>query len=164
MLRVKLAPFTREAGVSGVALTGLAISVFSLLALMSPDVLGDQPMPFALYMAYYYTLRNIVPVIGGAYGVDAGIYMVIMLCSFAILNRKVGATINLLQTVRLAAAMVLVFEVSLFFVAPVWRDVFVIAAQIGTPFQWFTNDDLMFVSVSFLVLTQLVLIKSTRTR
>ncbi len=55
--------------------------------------------------------------------------------------------------------MAFVFEISLFFAAPQWRDVFVVIAQIGTPFQWFTNDDLLITSWCCLLLCQAILLK-----
>ena len=164
MSKVKFAPLTRETAVGGVALSGFLISAFSLLALMSPDVFVDSPLPFTLYLTYYYTLRSLVPVIGGAYGVDAGIYFALLLISFGILRRKQGTRESLLQTAWLGALVVLVFEVSLYLVAPQWRDVFVIYAQIGTPLQWFTNDDLLVASALSLGLAQLMLSKSKRNR
>jgi hypothetical protein len=153
-LSLKFAPVTREIVLDGLVLCVLVVSTFSVLALTTVDIFGDSNLAHLVYLAYYSTVNKIVPPIGSAFGVNEGLYMIQGLGCFAYLNRRAGLISDAIETFRIGTLFVVAFEAALHLVDPEWRNMFVVTAQIGTPLQWFTNDDLLACAIAAFVTFQ----------
>jgi len=144
----------KKIALDALALTALSVASFGFFSLAIVNVFSDSSVSRVVFSAYYQTLGNLFPSIDGAYGLNASIFLAMMLVSFAILFRSKSPKLIAFNMLRLSSCVILLFEMGLHLAAPEWRDVFVIAAQVGTPLQWFTNDELLFVAAMTLVTLQ----------
>lgn len=141
----------------------LAFSLFGFVGNVMLDYnWGTNPITNSFALIYSMTLRQLFPFPIGYYGAGAGIYLGLFLLSFLMLNRGTPLRRNLLETVRMASVVVILFELGLYYFVPYFMDVWVIAAFIGTPLQGFTNWDLLAFSIGTLGLTQSILLASRR--
>ncbi len=140
---------------------GIALMTFSLFGFLGNVMLdynwGTNFITNSFAVAYSVTLRQIIPFPNGYYGVGAGIYFGLFLFSFLVLNRKEPWKANVLETIRLASAIIALFEIGLYYFVPYFMDKWIIDAFRDTPLQSFTNNDLLAVSVGLLVVSQLLL-------
>lgn len=118
---------------------------------------GPTPVVGSIAVFYWVTLRWMVPFPIGYWGVGAVVYFVVFLFSFAILNRKEQLTWNLMETVRLASIILILFELGVFYFVPGFMDKWVVQALHDTPLGSFTNWDLLAVALTSTVASHLVL-------
>lgn len=137
------------------------LMVFSLFGFLGNVMLdynwGTNPITNSIAMLYAATLRQIIPLPLGYYGVGAGIYLGLFLLSFLLLNRREPLRVNVLETIRLTSATVILFELGLYYFVPYFMDKWVVEAFRNTPLQSFTNIDLLALAIGVLVSTQLLI-------
>jgi len=137
------------------------VMIFSLFGFLGNVMLdynwGTNPITNAFANTYTLTLRQLVPFPIGYYGIGAAIYLGLFLLSFIILNRRASLVSNLLETIRVASAVVIFFELGLYYFVPYWMDYWVIGAFSEGPLQYFTNWDLLGIGIACLALSQALL-------
>jgi len=154
LMSVRFAPLNRKIVLDGVALSVFCFSSFGFLALALVNVFDHSGIAYSVYLVYSHTLGSLIPPLGGAFGLNAGLFLTLILASFAIMRRHTPSSNLLPKVVGLGAGVIFFFELCLHLAAPQWRNVYVVAAQVGTPLQWFTNDELLAVSAMVLVVLQ----------
>ena len=132
----------------------LIVSLFGLIGNVMIDYNWGTGIPSYIATGYALTLGRVVPLMLGFYGVGAGIYFLFFLLSFFILNRSEPRGQNLTQTIGVAGAIIVLFELGLWYFVPYFMDKWVIAAVAGTPLAAFTNWDLLGLGATLLVMTQ----------
>ena len=121
---------------------------------------GGNLVTNSIAVAYWMTLRWMIPFPLNYWGLVAVVYFALFLLSFAILNRKERPTRNLLDTVRLASIILILFELGVFYFVPGFMDKWVIQAVDDTSLAAFTNWDLLFMALAFGAISHLYLTKS----
>jgi hypothetical protein len=143
----------------------VALMVFSLYGFLGNVMLdynwGTNPITNSFAIIYSSTLREVIPFPYGYYGIGAGIYFGLFLFSFSILNHGKPRRVSLLETISLASAIVVLFELGLWYFVPDFMNVWVIDAVRDTPLRYFTNVDLLALSVAVFISSQ-VLVHQTR--
>jgi hypothetical protein len=120
-----------------------ATSLFGFLGNIMTDYnWGTNFLTNSFALIYAQTLERLTPFAPGASGIAAFGYFGLFLSSFALLNRSKPARVNLLETARLGALVVILFEVALYYFVPYFMDKWVMQVLYGTPLQDFTNLDL----------------------
>jgi hypothetical protein len=79
------------------------------------------------------------------------------LVSFLLLNRGEPLRVIALETTRLASAVVVLFELGLYYFVPYFMDKWVIDAFRNTPLQSFSNIDLLVAGAGLLLVSQVLL-------
>ncbi len=140
------------------AVSLMLVSLFGFLGNVMIDYnWGTNPVSNSIAIAYWMTLRWMVPFPLNYWGVGAVVYFALFLFSFAILNRKEVPTWNMFETVRLGSMILVLFELGVFWSVPGYMDKWVINAVRYTPLSYFTNWDLLGASVGSLTLSDLLL-------
>ena len=151
---------------SWVDAASIVLMAFSLFGFMGNVMLdynwGTNPITNSFAIIYSDTLRRIIPFPTGYYGVGAGVYFGLFLLSFLILNRREPLAENALETLRLASAVVILFELGLYYFVPYFMDVWVIDAFRNSPLRYFTNWDLLALALVLFALSY-VLLRHMRT-
>jgi len=144
---------------SDVAVTALmAFALYGFLGNVMLDYnWGTNVVTNSFALIYSATLRRLPLFPIGWYGAGAAVYFGIFLLSFFILNRKTPASQNVLETVRMAAGTVVLFEVGLYLFVPYFMDYWVIDAVKNTALRSFTNTDLLLSALGLLAASQAVL-------
>ena len=139
----------------------LALLVFFLFGFLGNVMLdynwGTNPVTNSFALAYTATLRKLIPFPVGYYGVGAAMYLLLLLVSFYVLNRREPSRKNFLETLSLAGMIVVVFELGLGYFVPYFMDKWVIDAVRNTPLQALTNWDLLTIGAGLIVVSQLLL-------
>lgn len=139
----------------------VALMAFSLYGFLGNVMLdynwGTNLVTNSFAIIYSSTLRQVIPFPYGYYGVGACIYFALFLLSFLILNRREPWRANVAETIRLASAVIILFELGLYYFVPYFMNVWVIDAARDTPLHYFTNTDLLVLSFIVLLLSQLLL-------
>ena len=135
---------------------GATISLYGYLSLNfmnfgSLPVIGSLDATFG--WIYLHSFNLLVSYEAWNYGLFAGIFLGAFLICFMVLNRHLKPLENLRNTVALTSAIVLLTEIGIYLSQPWFLNVYVISAQAGTTFSWFTNLDLMVVASMCLALT-----------
>ena len=130
-----------------------AFSMFGLLALIFSNGLPDNLLSRGFHGLYFGVLGFNYR---GYYGVQAAEWLVIMLFSFATIDRHAGPTNTLMHTLLFASALGTLYETGLLLIMPGFSSEWVMQWQHGTSLQWFSNLDLLMLSMA--VLTVLVAI------
>lgn len=156
---LRLVPFQDK--VNLVALSVMFVSLFGFLGNVMIDYnWGTNFVTNAIAVTYWMTLRWIIPFPLNYWGLGAVVYFVLFLGSFATINRSERPARNLTETVRLAAAILVLFEAGVWYFVPEFMDKWIINAVRNTPLGQFTNWDLMAASLVLLTVSQAVLLKS----
>lgn len=135
----------------------MAISLFGFLGNVMIDYnWGTNFIVGSIAIFYWMTLRWMIPFPVNYWGLGAVMYFVLFLLSFAVLNRKQPLLRNVLETVRLASGILILFEVGVFYFVPGFMDKWVINAVRYTPLSYFTNWDLLGASVGLLIFSELL--------
>ena len=132
----------------------LIVSLFGLIGNVMIDYNWGTGIPSYIATGYVLTLGRVVPLMIGFDGVEAGVYFLFFLLSFFILNRSEPRGRNLMQTIGVAGAIIVLFELGLWYFVPYFMDKWVIAAVAGTPLGAFTNWDLLGLGAILLIATQ----------
>ncbi|MDG6921362.1 MAG: hypothetical protein JRN59_07525 [Nitrososphaerota archaeon] len=132
----------------------LAISLFGFVGNVMIDYNWGTGIPSYIAIGYVLTLGRVIPLSFSLNGVEAGIYYLLFLLSFSILNRSEPPRRNLLHTIGLAGAIIVLFELGLWYFVPYFMDKWVIAATVGTPLAAVTNWNLLGLGAIMLILTQ----------
>lgn len=139
----------------------MIVSLFGFLGNVMIDYnWGTNLIVVSLSVFYWMTLRWMIPFPLGYWGVGAVMYFMLFLLSFAVLNRKQPLLRNVLETVRLASGILILFEVGVFYFVPGFMDKWVINAVRYTPLSSFTNTDVLITAVGLFAVLEAVLIKS----
>ena len=139
---MNLIPFRNKVDLAGAFV--LAISLFGFLGNVMIDYnWGTNFVASSFALFYWMTLRWMVPFPIGYWGVGALFYFALFLLSFAILNRRESSVKNVLETIRLGSAAIIMFETGVFYFVPGFINKWVIDAVYGTPLASFTNWDLL---------------------
>ena len=77
---------------------------------------------------------------------QVGIWAASTTLAFAYIRARRGLKVALLDSSCFAFAILTAFEVGSHIVDPTWASTYVTLLQLGTSFQWFSNDDLLVVS------------------
>ncbi|MCL5672974.1 MAG: hypothetical protein JRN68_08560 [Nitrososphaerota archaeon] len=144
--------FRNKTDIAGVVV--MTFALFGFLGNIGIDYNWGTGIPSYIAMGYTLTLGRVIPLVLGFYGVETGLYLLLFLLSFLILNRGESRGRNLLQTIRLAGTVIVLFELGLWYFVPYFMDKWVIAAVAGTPLAAFTNWDLLGLGATLLVMTQ----------
>jgi hypothetical protein len=148
---------------SRVDVASIVLMAFSLFGFLGNVMLdynwGTNPITNSFAIIYSSTLRQIIPFPLGYYGVGAGIYLGLFLSSFLLLNRREPLRVNVLETIGLASAVIVLFELGLYYFVPYFMNVWVIDAVKDTPLRYFTNTDLLALSAAAFILSQLMVRK-----
>jgi hypothetical protein len=159
---LKTVDFRSKVDLAAVILLGF--SLFGFLGNVMIDYnWGTNFLTNSFSLIYSMTLGWLIPFPVGYWGVGAVIYFSLFLFSYAFLNRKAPFVTNFLQTIGLASAVLLLFEIGLYLFVPEFMDTWVIAASAGTPLQYFTNTDLFVLALGLLASSQF-LVRFTRSR
>ena len=136
----------------------MTISLFGFLGNVMIDYnWGTVPIVNSIAIFYAMTLMRLIPFPLNYWGLGAVVYFILFLLSFIVLNRNEGPTRNLLETIRLASIILVLFELGVFYFVPGWMDKWVIQALHGTPMDAFTNWDLLGVGLVSTIASHLVL-------
>ena len=147
--------------VDAAAVVLLAICLFGFLGNVMIDYnWGTNLVAKSFAIFYWMTLRWMIPFPVNYWGLGAVVYFGLFLLSFFVLNRRESSTRNFLQTVRLASAVLILFEVGVYYFVPDFMDKWVINAVLGTPLAYFTNWDLLVSAAILLFLSHFFLLKT----
>ena len=153
---------------NGVDVAAVVLMVISLYGFLGNVMLdynwGTNLITSSFAVAYVDTLQRVIPFPIGYYGVGAGIYFAFFLFSFAVLNRGESLRTNALETVRLASAVIVLFELGLYYFVPYFMNVWVIDASRDTPLRYFTNIDLLVLALVILLFSQVLLRRVKRSQ
>ena len=156
MLELKFVAIKDRINLAAIAV--MVVSLFGFLGNVMIDYnWGGNLVTNSIAVAYWMTLRWMIPLPLNYWGLGAVVYFVLFLFSFAVLNRKERLAQNLLETIRLASSILIMFELGVFYFVPGFMDKWVIQAVHGTPLASFTNFDLLAVALISTCASQLVL-------
>jgi hypothetical protein len=138
----------------------MTFSLFGFLGNVMLDYnWGTNPITNTFAIAYNSSLRWMIPVPTGFYGVAAAGYFALLLLSFVVMNRREAPRKNVLQALNLAGWIIVLFELGLWYFVPYFMDKWVIDALRATPLQAFTNWDFLIVGIGITAVTQTLLFK-----
>jgi hypothetical protein len=136
----------------------VALMTFSLYGFLGNVMLDLNPgtnyVMNTFAIIYYDTLMQVIHFPIGFWGAGAAIYFGLFLGAFLILNRREPLLKNVLQTLRLASATVVLFELGLFYLLPSAVNITVMTAFYFTPLHDFTNANLLVTGVGLLIASQ----------
>ena len=133
----------------------MALSLFGFLGNVMIDYnWGTNLITNSIAIIYWMTLRWIIPFPVNYWGLGAVIYFALFLLSFAILNRKQSLLRNVLETVRLASFVLILFETGVYYFVPGFMDKWVINAVRYTILGYITNWDVLAASGVLMVVSQ----------
>jgi hypothetical protein len=156
VVELKFVSFKDRVNLAAVSL--MLVSLFGFIGNVMIDYnWGTNPVSNSIAIAYWMTLRWMVPFPLNYWGVGAVVYFALFLLAFAVLNRKEGLAWNMFETLRLASMILALFELGVFFSVPGYMDKWVIQAFYGTPLAFFTNWDLLTGSLASTIGFHLVL-------
>lgn len=157
---MKLIPLHDGLNASGALLMGF--SLFGFLGNVMIDFnWGSNPITDSIAVAYWMTLRWMIPFPLNYWGMGAVVYFMIFLFSFSVINRGKPLGRNLLETGRLASAILVLFEIGVYVFVPGFMDKWVIQAAYRTPLESFTNWDLLVLALAGLIVLHFLLTKTT---
>jgi hypothetical protein len=151
-----------DSGVDVAATALIGLSMYGFLSMIMIDYNWGTGLTNAFAAVYTATLGRIIP--AEDLGPKAALYFVLLLLSFLMLNRRQLLKENLLETLRLGSAIIVLFEVGVFAYVPYFIYKWVIQDLYGTPLQYFTNLDLLLVAAGLLVASQFFLLRTRRQR
>lgn len=155
-LTLRLVEFSDKANVASTV--ALSVSLFGFLGNVMIDYnWGSNPITSSIAVAYWWTLRWMIPFPLNYWGLGAFLYFLVFLISFAALNRAEPLFSNLLQTIRLGSLLLVLFEVGVYYFVPDFMGKWVVNAVRGTTLAFFTNWDLLACSIAAMGLSQAML-------
>ncbi|MDG6971224.1 MAG: hypothetical protein JRN54_08985 [Nitrososphaerota archaeon] len=142
-------------GLNAIAIGIMVVSLFGFVGNVMIDFnWGATPIAGSVALAYWMTLRWIIPFPVNYWGLGALVYFLFFLASFALLSRNERPIRILLGTLRLGSAVLIVFEIGVYYFVPGFMDKWVINAVRGTSLAIFTNWDVLGFSIVTLVVSQ----------
>ncbi|MDG6990379.1 MAG: hypothetical protein JRM99_03035 [Nitrososphaerota archaeon] len=108
---------------------------------------GNNFLVNSVALAYWFTLRWMIPFPINYWGAGAAIYFAIFLLSFAVLARIHGLHDVILETVILGSSTMTLFELGVFYFVPSFWNTWTMSFLRGTPLGNFTNADLFWSSL-----------------
>lgn len=139
-------------------IAAIALTILSLFGFMGNVMLdynwGTNFITNSFAIVYSLTIRQLIPFPVGHFGVGAAVYLGLFLISFLILNKRMPLRENVLQTLSLASAVIVLFEMGLYYFVPYFMNLWVIQGFYGTPLRYFTNVDLLATAISVLIVSQ----------